>query len=181
MAQNKKTLVIVPAYNEEASLAFVVKDLSKLKDIDVLIVNDGSTDTTLDLLKKYHWPHLDLVNNLGIGGAVQAGYQYALRHNYDIAIQFDGDGQHCAKEIPRLVKALNKCDMVIGSRFVSQSDNFQSSLMRRVGISFLSWLIKAIGGAEVKDVTSGFRGVNRPLIKQFASAYPVDYPQSQIH
>ena len=118
------------------------------------------------------------INNLGIGGAVQTGYMYAFQNNYDIAIQFDGDGQHDAKYISDLIDAISKGnDMVIGSRFIEKTEGFKSSFMRRQGIQVLSTLIKICTGKKITDPTSGFRAANRKVIEYFMREYPVDYPE----
>ena len=176
-----KTLVIIPAYNEEGSVEKVVEELKKyLPQADALVVNDGSTDLTSEKAKFSGAVVLDLPFNLGIGGAMQAGYKYAFEKDYDIAIQVDGDGQHDPKEIPKLLKVLEegKVDMVIGSRFIGDSP-FKSSMMRRVGISIFSKVISLIVGQNITDPTAGFRAVNRKAIQLFALDYPQDYPEPE--
>ena len=175
----KKVLIIIPAYNEEKSLEAVVSSL-KLKNVqlDYVIVNDGSKDNTVALCEEKHFNYLNLINNLGIGGAVQTGYRYAYYHNYDIAIQFDGDNQHDAKFIPALVEAINdNNNLVVGSRFVGNLSSFKSNFIRRFGSRFLSGLIKLFTGEKIYDVTSGFRAADKELIKYFAFNYPSDYPE----
>ncbi len=117
--------------------------------------------------------------NLGIGGAVQTGYLYALRHGYDIAIQVDGDGQHDPQFIKYLIQRLNEgYDLCIGSRFI-ENEGFQSSKARRIGIRYFSWLIKLLTGKRITDPTSGFRACNRKVIELFANDYPIDYPEPE--
>jgi hypothetical protein len=181
MESEKKTLVIIPAYNEEGSVGKVIEELrTLLPQADILVVNDGSTDLTSEIAKSKGAIVLNLPFNLGIGGAMQAGYQYAYGKGYDIAIQVDGDGQHDPKEIPKLLHALDekKVDMVIGSRFLGDSE-FKSSLMRRIGISIFSRVISMIVGQKITDPTSGFRAANRKAIQLFASNYPQDYPEPE--
>ena len=181
MESEKKTLVIIPAYNEEGSIGKVIEELrTLLPQADILVVNDGSTDLTSEIAKSKGAIVLNLPFNLGIGGAMQAGYQYAYEKGYDIAIQVDADGQHDPKEIPKLLHALNekKVDMVIGSRFLGDSE-FKSSLMRRIGISIFSRVISTIAGQKITDPTSGFRAANRKAIQLFASNYPQDYPEPE--
>jgi glycosyltransferase involved in cell wall biosynthesis len=181
MESEKKTLVIIPAYNEEGSVGKVIEELrTLLPQADILVVNDGSTDLTSEIAKSKGAIVLNLPFNLGIGGAMQAGYQYAYGKGYDIAIQVDGDGQHDPKEIPKLLRALNegKVDMVIGSRFLGDSE-FKSSLMRRIGISIFSRVISTIAKQKITDPTSGFRAANRKAIQLFASNYPQDYPEPE--
>lgn len=176
-----KILIIIPVYNEEENIETVIEQLVTCDStLDYVIVNDCSNDKTKDILVKHNYNFLSLPVNLGIGGGVQAGYIYALENDYDIAIQLDGDGQHNSSEIPKLIKPIQDglADIVIGSRFL-ENKGFQSSVIRRVGISFLSKLIKIMTGIEIKDVTSGFRAVNKKFIKLFADNYAQDYPEPE--
>lgn len=178
-----KILVIIPAYNEEDAILGTVRDLQRtFPAADCLVINDCSRDHTRQLLRDHHINHVDLPLNLGIGGGVQTGYRYALEHHYDIAIQFDGDGQHRADCIPTLIQPLldGTADMTIGSRFVSgDKKGFQSSAMRRMGINILSSLIHLCTGQTVQDATSGFRACNANLIQLFADSYAQDYPEPE--
>jgi glycosyltransferase involved in cell wall biosynthesis len=177
----EKILVIIPAYNEEESVVKVVLEVkTHLPHGDILVVNDGSMDLTSEKAHAAGATVLDLPFNLGIGGAMQAGYKYALEKDYDIAIQVDGDGQHDPKEIPKLLKVLEerKVDMAIGSRFIGYSE-FKSSMMRRVGISIFSKVISLIVRQRITDPTSGFRAANRKAIRLFAFDYPQDYPEPE--
>lgn len=176
-----KTLIIIPAFNEEESIASVVETINKkCPECDYLVVNDGSLDKTAQVCKKNNLNFVSLPQNLGIGGAVQTGYKYALENDYDIAIQTDGDGQHDVSYVKDMVDILshNDADIVIGSRFITK-EGFQSSFARRFGINLLSGLIHILTGQKVKDVTSGFRAVNRRFIKIYASDYPSDYPEPE--
>ncbi len=176
-----KILVIIPAFNESENIERVIKHLGEIcPDVDYLVVNDCSKDNTADILRNCHANFIHLPVNLGIGGAVQAGYIYAMEHDYDVAIQMDGDGQHNPEYIHRLVEPIRKgeADSVIGSRFIN-NEGFQSSGLRRFGIGFLSLLIKLVCGIRVYDVTSGFRAVNREYIRFFASEYAQDYPEPE--
>ena len=182
MDNKRKILVIVPAYNEEGSVGKVVEEVhTHLSQAEVLVVNDGSTDLTSERAKSKGAIVLDLPFNLGIGGAMQAGYQYAYEKGYDIAIQVDGDGQHDPKEIGKLLKALEekKIDMAIGSRFIGDL-GYKSSTMRRIGISIFSQVISMIVRQRITDPTSGFRASNRKAIQLFASNYPQDYPEPEV-
>lgn len=177
-----RVLMIIPAYNEGKSIVNTVKmlDNAKLKKhtLDYIVINDGSKDNTKEVCIENNINFIDLPNNLGIGGAVQTGYKYALYNDYDIAIQFDGDGQHDASYISFLVKEIeNGNDIVIGSRFVEELSEFKSTFVRRIGINFLSWLIKVCTKKRIYDPTSGFRASNRKIIKEFATEYPIDYPE----
>ena len=174
-----KTLVIIPAYNEADSICRVVQNLKEqCPDVDYLVVNDCSTDKTLEVLESNKLCYINLPTNLGIGGGVQSGYRYARDNGYDIAIQMDGDGQHDPAFLSALIEPIenNEADMVIGSRFLEEG-GFQSSFMRRVGIHFLSFLIKVLTGKKVYDVTSGFRACNKETIQLFAQDYAQDYPE----
>jgi glycosyltransferase involved in cell wall biosynthesis len=182
MELKKRILVIIPAYNEEGSLGKVIEEVSThLPQAAVLVVNDGSTDLTSEIAKSMGAVVLDLPFNLGIGGAMQAGYRYAYEKGYDIAIQVDADGQHDPREIPKLLHALEvkKVDVAIGSRFIGDS-GYRSSTMRRVGISILSYVISMIVRQKITDPTSGFRAANRRTIQLFASEYPQDYPEPEV-
>ena len=176
-----KTLVIIPAFNEEKSLVNVVGDLHKnASDCDYVIINDCSTDGTAQVCRDNGLNFISLPINLGIGGAMQTGYKYAKRHNYDVAIQFDGDGQHNAEYIAPLLKGIEEgSDMVIGSRYLAR-EGFQSSAMRRFGIKYFSLLIRMLTWVKVTDPTSGFRACNRRTIEIFASQYPFDYPEPEV-
>lgn len=176
-----KILIIIPAYNEAESIEKVIENLEKqVPFADYLIIDDCSNDDTKKICRENHLNYLSFPINLGIGGGVQAGYQYALENGYDVAIQHDGDGQHDPKYIKDVIQPLidNTCDIVIGSRFISK-EGFQSSATRRLGINFLSWLIFICTGIRIKDVTSGFRAVNREYIKLYATDYPQDYPEPE--
>ena len=175
-----KILVIVPAYNEAAIIASTIDDIrNKAHGVDILVVNDGSQDATEQKLISCGADHLQHCTNLGIGGAVQSGYKYACLHGYDYTVQIDGDGQHDPAFILPMIEWMEneKIDVGIGSRFLD-GNGFQSSRMRRIGIRFLTWLIRMVCGANVKDVTSGYRVVNRRFSSYFAAEYSDDYPES---
>lgn len=176
-----RSLIIIPAYNEEGNIKSVVNDIRKSHpEMDYLIVNDGSTDDTERICKLNHFRFISLPINLGIGGAVQAGYRYALQNDYDIAIQMDGDGQHDSQYLDRLIEPIvtGKANGTIGSRFL-EGEGFQSSGTRRLGIKILGSLIFVCTGTNFKDVTSGYRAVDRKLIRLYASEYSLDYPEPE--
>ncbi len=176
-----KKLIIIPAYNESENILNTVKVIQEdAPDFDYVVINDCSKDNTLQLLVKNHINHVNLPVNLGIGGAVQTGYKYALENNYDVAVQVDGDGQHDPKYLKVLVNALEKndADMVIGSRFIN-NEGFQSTFMRRVGIVYFTKLIHLLTGKTITDPTSGFRMCNRRVIELFSKDYPRDYPEPE--
>ena len=180
-----KVLLIIPSYNEEENVLNnykrIVKHNEKYKtNYDVIIVNDGSKDKTEKICKENNIPYISLIHNLGIGGAVQTGYKYAYEHGYDVAVQFDGDGQHDVRYVENIIKPIKdkKADMVIGSRFIDKrSSEFKTSRARRIGIKLISFFIKIITKKKIYDTTSGFRAVDRKLIERFASDYPVEYPE----
>ena len=176
-----KILIIIPAYNEAENISKVIKTIENIApQYDYVIINDCSADITEKICKEGGYNYINLPVNLGIGGAVQCGYQYALANDYDIVVQFDGDGQHGAEYISKLVKPIEcgEADMVIGSRFINK-EGFQSSLMRRLGILIIKWVIRVCCGAKVTDTTSGFRAVSKPLISHFAKEYANDYPEPE--
>lgn len=174
-------LVIIPAFNEEGAIQNTVKNIQeKAPSFDYVVINDCSMDNTKKILEENHINHINLPINSGIGGAVQTGYIYAERKGYDCAVQMDGDGQHDAAFLEKMIKHLrtDKADMIIGSRFI-RNEGFQSSAMRRVGIHFFSWWIHLLTGHTITDPTSGMRLANRKIIKLFAREYPRDYPEPE--
>ena len=178
---NMKNIIIIPAFNESGNIINTIKDIQdNCSGFDYLIVNDCSTDDTLEICRKNHFNYINLPINLGIGGAVQAGYRYAYFHGYDSAVQLDGDGQHDASYLAEMLEALNSndADMVIGSRFI-ENEGFQSSALRRVGIKYFTSLIKLLTGKTITDPTSGMRLINRRLLKEFTNSYPKDYPEPE--
>lgn len=176
-----KVLVIIPAYNESENIVNTVNTLcSTCPDVDYVIVNDCSTDNTAEICIKNNFNFISLPINLGIGGGMQTGYRYAMENNYDIAIQFDGDGQHNAEYIRDLIKPIedNEADLVIGSRFINK-EGFQTSSMRRIGIRFLGFVLKIFGRVKITDATSGFRAASKDVISFFARNYAQDYPEPE--
>lgn len=181
----RKILIIIPAYNEEEN---ILKAYNKIVDYnksngtnyDVIVINDCSTDNTLQICLDNNIPVIPIIHNLGIGGAVQTGYKYALANNYDIALQYDGDGQHDVKCVEAIVRPLlnGEADLTIGSRFIDDSSSeFKSSFARQQGIKLISFFIKLVTKKKIHDVTSGFRAANQKVIKDFAVSYPIDYPE----
>ena len=162
-----KTLVIIPAYNEQDSLVSTVNELKSVcNNVDFIVVNDGSTDKTAKVCRDNNYPFLDLPINLGLAGAFQAGMKYALKHNFDCAIQFDADGQHIPEYIAELVSETSQADIVIGSRFVSVK---KPKSMRMLGSNMISATIKVTTGASINDPTSGMRAYNKRMIKLLAN------------
>lgn len=181
----EKILFVIPAYNEEENILNTCNSIlnhnKKYKtNYDIIVINDGSTDNTESICLKNNIPYISLVYNLGIGGAVQTGYKYAFKNDYDIVIQFDGDGQHDISYAKNIIEPIlnREADMVIGSRFIDKnSSSFKSSKIRRCGITIISFFIKILTKKKIYDTTSGFRAINKKLIKEFASNYPVEYPE----
>lgn len=175
---SKKTLIIVPAYNEEGSIATVVENIRKhVSSADILVVDDGSKDRTARKARESGAMVISLPYNMGIGGAVQSGFLFAKEKGYHFAVQVDGDGQHPASEIPALLAALdNGVDMSIGSRFVEHT-KYRTPFFRSVGIKIFSFLVSSLVGKRVHDTTSGFRAINRKAIVLLTETYPHDYPE----
>ncbi len=174
-----KVLVIVPAYNEEGSIRGVIEDLgNNFPAGDILVVNDGSMDSTSAVARGLGVNVVDLPFNLGIGGAMQTGLLYALAGDYAAAIQFDGDGQHNAEEIVKIFDPRGKknADLVVGSRFLSEG-GFTSSIQRRLGARILSFVVSTLIGRRITDTTSGFRFYSRRALEFFSVTYPEDYPE----
>ncbi|MCM3041036.1 glycosyltransferase family 2 protein [Paenibacillus motobuensis] len=172
-----KTLVIIPAYNEEGSIAKVIKDIQQhAPSVDIIVINDGSSDRTEIVAIEAGARVLTLPYNVGIGGGMQTGYIYAQRMGYDIAVQMDADGQHPAAELPKLIELAKTYDLVIGSRYVEATD-YRSPLLRRTGILFFSALVSLVTRQRFTDTTSGFRAAGRKVIDLYADYYPMDYPE----
>jgi len=177
--------IIIPIYNLEKYISKCLDSIiGQLNDeimdeIEIILVNDGSTDRTKDILECNDIPHIDLIHNLGIGGAVQTGYRYAYYNDYDIAIQYDGDGQHNVRYVKDIIEPIinKKADMVIGSRFVSNIDTFKSTFVRRIGIKVISIFMKLTTGKKIYDTTSGFRACSKSIIYDFSRSYPNEYPE----
>ena len=176
-----RILLIIPAYNEEGNIANLIETIrTQYSQYDYVVVNDGSSDGTKKILEENKINHINLPINLGIGGAVQMGYIYAKECGYDIAIQVDGDGQHDVRYVESLIEPIinGNANVTIGSRFIKK-DGFQSSFMRRTGITILGVMIYLLCGERIKDVTSGFRAVDKKYISIYAEDYPYDYPEPE--
>ena len=176
-----KTLVIIPAFNESASIVKTVKDIEdNAPGFDYIIINDCSTDNMKQICRENNLNVINLPVNLGIGGAVQTGYKYAMENGYDAAVQFDGDGQHKAEYLKSMAEMLEgeELDMVIGSRFI-EKQGFQSTIIRQFGIKWFTVLIAVLTGKKITDPTSGMRMAGKSLIIQFAKRYPRDYPEPE--
>lgn len=174
-------LVIIPAYNEAATIQNVIKSIQKATKYDILVIDDGSKDNTAQLAIDTGVKVITLPFNLGIGGAMQTGYMFAKYNNYDIAIQFDADGQHNPLFLEALVDNLlnSDVDMVIGSRYLAKT-SYKSCFSRRLGMIIFTFLILLLTRQRINDTTSGFRAVNKSLIEYFSCKYPIDYPEVDV-
>ena len=173
------TLVIIPAFNEEAALPAVLRDLAARPALDVIVIDDGSTDRTAAVAAEQGVTVLSLPFNLGIGGALRTGFLYAVRNGYDRAVQFDGDGQHDPDEIPTLLAALaDGADMVVGSRFAGEATSYSVGRVRARAMGVLRFTIKTLSGQQFSDTSSGFRAFNREVLEFFARTYPSEYMES---
>jgi glycosyltransferase involved in cell wall biosynthesis len=181
MTQKPSYLAVIPAYNESSTIAEVIHGLrERAPQFDPLIVDDGSTDGTAHLGAKLGARVLTMPFNLGIGGAVQAGFLYAVENGYDYMAQVDGDGQHEPGELAKLVAAMNdpeSVDMVCGSRFLTTDHRYPAPISRRTGIHIFSFVLSRLVAGPISDPTSGFRLYNRRAIELFARDYPHDYPE----
>lgn len=180
----KKILIIVPAFNEADNIRGVIHKLhNENEDWDVLVINDASSDDTSLIARETGLAEvINLPFNLGIGGCVQTGFRYARNKDYDFALQFDGDGQHSAEEIYKLLEIVisDEADVAIGSRFSRKHDGFKSSLLRRMGIRIFEWFSYLLIQQHITDHTSGFRAYNRKSVYFLAEYYPSDYPEPEV-
>ena len=175
MIEDKRVLIVIPAWNEAGSIADVVREVgTALPTVNVLVVDDGSLDQTAARARAAGAVVLRLPYNLGVGGAMRLGYRYARDHGYDVAIQVDADGQHDPRFVPELVAALDGADLVIGARFAGVGD-YAVRGPRKYAMSLLATVLSRIARSPLSDTTSGFRAANRQVIELFARAYPVEY------
>ena len=181
MENNVKILIVVPAYNEEDNIIGVIDSLIyECNYADILVINDGSKDNTEQKARSKNVKVISQKLNLGIGGTVQTGFKFASKYNYDIVVQFDGDGQHNAFEIKRLIIPIieNLADVVIGSRFLNKG-GFQSTFLRRLGIKIFEYINSILINQKITDNTSGFRAYNKKAIDFLADNYPQDFPEPE--
>jgi glycosyltransferase involved in cell wall biosynthesis len=174
-----RKIAIVPALNEERAIGRVVDEIRAYDaEIDVLVVDDGSRDATAQVARAHGARVASLPFNLGIGGSVQTGFRYAHAHGYDLAVRCDGDGQHDAAQLSRIVEPVlaGRVDICVGSRFAGV-EGYRSSRSRRVGIRLLARVVSLLTGQRVTDTTSGFQALNAKAIALFAADYPHDYPE----
>jgi glycosyltransferase involved in cell wall biosynthesis len=178
-AAGSDVLVLIPAFNEEGAVGGVVEEVKRaIPDAAILVVDDCSGDSTRDVARLAGADVLPLPHHLGLGGCVQAGYRLAFELGFNFVIRVDGDGQHDARDIPRILEALKSsgCEMVIGSRFL-QGSSLPNSLPRKIGIAFFRTVLRPILGQAVSDPTSGFVGVNRTALALFSRSFPLEYPE----
>ncbi len=181
MDRQHDTLIIIPAFNEQENIGRVIREIRDTSyPVDVVVINDGSTDATARVAREAGAVVINLPFNLGIGGAVQTGFKYALRHGYEYAIQLDGDGQHVAAEIRKILDPVKsgEADMAIGSRYLTETD-YKTPFMRRMGMLVFSFVNSALVGQKITDNTSGFRAFSRRAILFLAKYYPADYPEPE--
>lgn len=179
---NYAILIVIPAYNEGENLPATVADVrGYLPHAEILVVDDGSTDNTASVAKELGCRLLKMPFNVGIGVSVQAGFQFAREHDFDFAVQFDGDGQHSAESLSRMLEAAigGEADLVIGSRYLDEND-YETPVARRMGMVIFSRIISLILKQRITDSTSGFRVLNREAIEFCADNYPADYPEVEI-
>jgi glycosyltransferase involved in cell wall biosynthesis len=175
-----RRVAIVPALNEEHTVPRVIAELRSFDaGIDIVVIDDGSTDRTADVAASMGAYVLRLPFNLGIGGAVQTGFRFAHERDYDIAVRVDGDGQHDPSQLGRVLEPVlaGRADIAVGSRFAADEGGYRSSRSRRVGIRILAAVVSRVVGQRVTDTTSGFQALNRLGIALFADDYPHDYPE----
>jgi hypothetical protein len=176
-----RRMAIVPAFNEEGSIAAVVGELLAYDPgLRVVVVDDGSTDRTAEAARASGAKVISLPFNLGIGGAVQTGFRYAWEQGFDVAVRADGDGQHDPAELDAILRPVlaDEADVAVGSRFIG-GDGYRSSRSRRAGIRLLAWIVSALTRQRITDPTSGFQAANRLGIRLFAADYPHDYPEAE--
>jgi glycosyltransferase involved in cell wall biosynthesis len=174
-----KRIAVVPAYNEEESVARVIDEIRGFDaDFEIVVIDDGSADRTAEVAEEHGARVLRLPFNLGIGGAVQTGFRYAHEHGFELVLRVDGDGQHDATEAGALAEPVlaGEADVAVGSRFTG-AEGYRSSRSRRVGIRVLAWVVSRLVHERVTDPTSGFQVANRRAIALFAADYPHDYPE----
>jgi glycosyltransferase involved in cell wall biosynthesis len=185
MSNPLRVAIIIPCYNEEDSVMNLYNEIKAITFsshffVEPIFINDCSTDNTKYILKQNNTHFIDLPVNLGIGGAVQTGFKYALRNEFDIAVQMDGDGQHPPSELEKIIVSFitNKVDVVIGSRYLKK-EGFQSSILRRFGINYFKFLNKFLVGININDSTSGYRAINKKAMEIVSKYYPDEYPEPE--
>lgn len=180
MAKDK--CIIIPAYNEEKNIVSVIENIREYSDVDIVVIDDGSKDSTSAMARKAGAFIIRHPFNMGYGVALQTGYKYAVEKNYDILLQIDGDGQHSAKFIPELFSQVESadCDVAIGSRFLSESQ-YRAGFLKSIGIKLFRKIILLITGEKITDPTSGYKCLNRSVFEFFTNdTFPCDYPDANV-
>jgi glycosyltransferase involved in cell wall biosynthesis len=178
--RSMRLLVVMPAYNEARRIRGVLESVRAAVSGDVLVVDDGSTDGTAEEARRAGARVAVHAVNLGYGAALQTGYRYALRHDYDAVLQLDADGQHDPASIPQLLSALSEADVVVGSRFLD-AGSYRPPMLRRLGMWIFGRLATTLSGKRVTDPTSGFQAISREALRFYAhERYPVDYPDADV-
>jgi len=178
--RTERVIAVVPAYNEQGAIGAIVDEIRAFDaSFDVVVIDDGSTDATAAVAAEHGATVVTLPFNLGIGGAVQTGFKYALEHDYELAVRLDGDGQHDPAELPKLLAPVERgeADIVTGSRFADGARAYRPPFARRIGITWFAMLVSLLTRQRVTDTTSGFQALNRKGIALFAGDYPNDYPE----
>ncbi|MDP3110501.1 MAG: glycosyltransferase family 2 protein [Thermodesulfovibrionales bacterium] len=175
-------VIIMPAYNEARRIAPTIAGIRKYSNADIIVVSDGSTDETVAEAKGAGASVIELPFNMGYGAALQTGFKYALKKEYEFAVQMDADGQHDPLSIEALIGPIlkNEVDIVIGSRFLSE-ESYSAPFVRRMGMYFFGFITSVLTGRKITDPTSGFQALNKKVMEFYASrAYPVDYPDADV-
>jgi glycosyltransferase involved in cell wall biosynthesis len=178
--RTRRVIAVVPAYNEEGAIGTIVDEIRAFDaSFDVVVIDDGSTDATAKVAAEHGAAVVILPFNLGIGGAVQTGFKFALEQGYGLAVRLDGDGQHDPAELPKLLAPVERgeADIVTGSRFADGAHAYRPPFARRIGITWFAMLVSLLTRQRVTDTTSGFQALNRKGIALFAGDYPNDYPE----
>jgi glycosyltransferase involved in cell wall biosynthesis len=180
VSDEARIVAVVPAYNEEGAIGRLVDEIHDVDSfLEVVVLDDDSADDTAAVAEAHGATVLRLPFNVGIGGAVQTGFRYALEHGYELAVRLDGDGQHDPREVPKLLAPIERgeANLVIGSRFVDANATYRPPFARRLGIRTFARVVSLLGGQRVTDTTSGFLALDRVGIELFAREYPHDYPE----
>ena len=185
MQRKRRVLIIIPAYNEEHTIGKVLYELTAVAnklgrdniDLKILVIDDGSTDRTVEIAKKYNVLIVSHLRNMGPGVAVRTGFLYAIKNNFDFIVRVDADGQHPPNEIPKILKPVldGEADVVIGSRFLHKT-SYKMPFIKKLGIKIYSLVVLALTKKKIIDLTSGFRAFNLKAVKTIVHSYPPDFP-----
>lgn len=178
----KKKCIIIPAYNEAENISSVIAAIKRGTDMDIIVIDDGSTDKTAESAERSGAVVIRHPFNMGYGVALQTGYKYAVKKNYDLLTQMDGDGQHNPDAVESLFQQVESgaCDVLIGSRFLKKG-GYDVGILKRIGIALFRSIIRMISGERITDPTSGFQCMNRKVFTVFTEdSFPCDYPDANI-